>query len=172
MSTNPNPTLIFVHGAWFPASCWDKVIVLLSPTYPCKTASLPSVTHPSSSSPSTTDGTFLDDITAVRNAIQSETVLGHDVILVVHSYGALPAHSAAKGLTLPSSPGSDDKKGYVLGFAMLTTGFTVTGMAFLDPTGGVPPPSWRADMDSNRAVLVADPRELFFHDLSPAEAED
>lgn len=158
---SPFPTLIFIHGAWFPSTCWDPVINHL-PAYKTISISLPSV---ATSLPS---ATFHDDITAVRTAILSETSQGNDVILVVHSYGALPGHSAARGLTLPAEPEKD--KGYVLGFAMIATGFTQTGLAFLDGTGGKPPPSWKADTESGFAVLVTDPKELFFHDLAAEEA--
>lgn len=157
------PTLIFIHGAWFPPTCWDAVTTFL-PSHKTITLSLPSV---ATNSPT---ATFLDDITAVRNAILSETTQGNDVILVVHSYGALPGHSAAKGLTLPTDTTLEKDKGYVLGFVMIATGFTQTGLAFLDGTGGKPPPSWKADTESGFAVLVADPKELFFHDLSAEEA--
>ncbi len=53
------------------------------------------VTLPSTLSDSTT--TFNEDITAVRTAILSETKRGHDVVVVMHSYGGAVGVSAIKG---------------------------------------------------------------------------
>ncbi|KAK0754681.1 Alpha/beta hydrolase fold-1 [Schizothecium vesticola] len=166
------PTLIFVPGAWFPSSSWDPVTALLaSPPHnlPCVTIPLPSSHTPLPPPPGVPFPTLLDDITAVRTAITACTSRGRDVVLVVHSYGAIPGHSAARGLTSPAAAAPGD--GRVLGFAMLTTGFTATGVAFLEGMGGTPPPMWRADYDAGEAVLQADAREVFFHDLRAEEAE-
>ncbi|KAK1828363.1 Alpha/beta hydrolase fold-1 [Podospora conica] len=168
------PTLIFVPGSWFPSSCWDPVTALLtSPPHnlPCVTIPLPSTHTPLPPPEGTPFPTLLDDITAIRTAITACTSGGSDVVVVVHSYGAIPGHSAARGLTLPASPDPDSKEGHVIGFAMLTTGFTATGVAFLEGMGGTPPPLWRADYDAGEAILQADPREVFFHDLPAEEAE-
>ena len=51
----------------------------------------------------------------------------------------------------------------------MATGFNVAGVSFLGGFGGKPPPSWKADTESGFAVLLADPRELFYHDLSEEE---
>lgn len=164
------PTLIFVPGSWFPSTCWDPVTSLLSSpphNLPCVTIPLPSTHTPLPPPAGTPFPTLLDDITAIRTAITAVTSRGDDVVLVLHSYGAIPGHSAARGLTSPASPGH----GSVIGFAMLTTGFTATGVAFLDEMGGKPPPSWRADYEAGEAVLVADPKEMFFDDLPAEEAE-
>ncbi|KAK3684056.1 Alpha/beta hydrolase fold-1 [Podospora appendiculata] len=161
----PKPTLIFVPGAWYPVDTWDKVTAFLeAKDYKCVRVALPSST---TSDPSTS---FLDDVTAVRTAILAETTQGTDVVVVVHSYGGLPGHSASKGLTQSKTPPpAADKSGHVLGFAMLASGFTMTGMSFLGGFGGKPPPSWEADTESGFAVIVAEPRDMFFHDLPEAE---
>ncbi len=59
----------------------------------------------------------------------------------------------------------------MIGIAMLASGFGSTGVSFIDGLGGTPPPSWRADTESGFAVLVAEPRELFYHDLPMEEGE-
>ncbi|KAK3321362.1 Alpha/beta hydrolase fold-1 [Cercophora scortea] len=164
----PKPTLIFVPGAWYPVDTWTKVTTLLeAKDYKCVCVTLPSS---STSDPSTT---FLDDVTAVRAAILAETTQGTDVVVVVHSYGGLPGHSASKGLTRPKtlhpSLAVDKEEGYVIGFVMLASGFTMTGMSFLGGLGGKPPPSWEADTASGFAVILAEPRDMFFHDLPEEE---
>jgi pimeloyl-ACP methyl ester carboxylesterase len=47
----------------------------------------------------------------------------------------------------------------------------MTGVGFLEATGGVPPPFISLDHDAGFANLNGDPRELFYHDLEISEAE-
>jgi pimeloyl-ACP methyl ester carboxylesterase len=47
----------------------------------------------------------------------------------------------------------------------------VTGVGFLEAIGGVPPPFISLDHDAGFANLIADPKELFYHDLDTSEAE-
>ena len=159
------PTLIFVPGAWHSASTWDKTAELLeAQQYKCVRITLPST----ASNPSVT---LFDDIEAVRNAILNEITQGCDVVVVVHSYGGAVGQSAIKGLVRPKQDGSlstDGQSGRVLGFAMMATGFVMAAVSFLDALGGTPPPFWKLDPESGFAILVAEPRELFYHDL-PAE---
>ncbi|KAF7555613.1 hypothetical protein G7046_g6522 [Stylonectria norvegica] len=160
------PTLVLVPGAWHRGSTWNKVVPLLeAQQYKCVIVALPSA----SSNP---DATFLEDIEAVRNAITASTCQGRDVVLVVHSYGGAVAASAIKGLARNQKEGStteNKSEGAVIGMAMMASGFIHTGVSFLDGAGGKPPPSWKADTDSGFAVIVVDPRQLFYHDLPEDE---
>jgi len=52
---------------------------------------------------------------------------------------------------------------------MMATGFATTGLSFIDHIGGKPPPFWIADRENGFAVIVADVRELFYHDLPEEE---
>lgn len=163
---SPNATLIFVPGAWHSPSTWNKIISLLEiEQYKCIPIALPSATP----NPSVT---FLDDITAVRNAILGETLQGRNVVVVVHSYGGAVGSSAIKGLARPkqdiSTSSPQSATGHVLGLVMLASGGPPTGVGFIEALGGQPPPSWKAETDSGFAVLAVEPRELFYHDL-PAE---
>ncbi|GMK59032.1 hypothetical protein CspeluHIS016_0700470 [Cutaneotrichosporon spelunceum] len=158
------PTLVLVPGCWYPVATFDKLVAALAARgYKSVVVALPSST---SGSPT---ASFLDDINAVRHAIEAATADG-DVVVIAHSYGGLPAHSAARGLTL-GSPTPSASGGKVIGFVLLASGFTITGMAFLDPTGGVPPPQWRANTESGFAELLVDPVDMFFHDLPPEEGK-
>lgn len=162
------PTLVFVHGAWHTTSTWDKIITSLeAKEFKCVRVALPTA----SSNPS---ATFLDDLTAVRNAIIAETSQGHNVVVVAHSYGGAVGASAIKGLTLPkqdssttssTSTSANKPPSYVIGFISMASGFGPSGLCFVDGMGGKPPPSWESDKENGFAVLVADPRELFYHDL-------
>ncbi|KAF3764460.1 alpha/beta-hydrolase [Cryphonectria parasitica EP155] len=157
------PTFVLVPGAWHGPSTWDKVTALLSRQgYASLAVTLPSTIG----DPSVT---YLNDINAVQAAIRSETKAGRNVIVVVHSYGGHVGSSALKGLPTSAHPGEDPSEGKVVGLAMMATGFNHTGMSFMDGLGGQPPPTWRADEESGFAVLVADPTELFYHDVLPRE---
>ncbi|KAF4624451.1 hypothetical protein G7Y89_g13720 [Cudoniella acicularis] len=160
------PTLVLVPGAWHNASTWNKVVSLMeAQQYKCVCVTLPStLSNPSAS--------LLDDITAVRDLIVAETTQGRDVVVVVHSYGGGVGVSAIKGLTKQkqnASTLSTDPSGHVIGVAMMASGFGATGVGFLEGIGGQPPPSWKLDLESGFAVLVAEPRELFYHDLPEEE---
>ena len=136
MATRTNPTFVFVTGAWHKPAYWSKVTALLSAQgFKSLTPSLPSTESNAST-------TLLDDITVIRDAITSETSEGRDVVVAVHSYGGIPGPSALKGLTKPKAGGNEDgkKQGYVIGYAMMATGFAATGVAFLEGIGGSPPP--------------------------------
>ena len=116
--------------------------------------------------------TFSDDIEAARNSITAETTQGRDVVVVVHSYGGQVGNSAIKGLVQQKQDDSlsaKDSSGHVIGLILLASGFTQTGVSFIDGLGGKPPPSWKVDQESGFAVIVADPKELFYHDLPTEE---
>ena len=163
MSTKP--TLIFIPGGWHTAAVWDKVIHLLEPQgYTCIAITLPSC----SSNPS---ATFKDDIQAVRTAILSETNdKNHNVVLVAWSYGGQVANSTVKGLTCPSPTTTTEPHGRILGLALIASGFTQTGVGFLEATGGVPPPFFTLNTTTGFADLTADATELFYHDLPLLDA--
>jgi pimeloyl-ACP methyl ester carboxylesterase len=131
----PKPTLVFVPGSWHGAITWSKIPSLLeTQQYKCVAVDLPS----NASNPS---ATFLDDITAVRKLIMAETAQGHDVNVVEHSYGGQVGNSAVKGLTRSKDDGSSStgQTGHVIGIAMIATGFTITGVGFLEGLGQLPP---------------------------------
>lgn len=155
-----NPTLVLVPGSWHKPAVWHKVVEHLEAHhFKCVPVSLPSC----SSDPS---ATFSDDIQAVQNTINTETEVGRDVVLVVWSYGGQVGNSAIKGLT----KSEDNNHGRVLGVALIASGFPMTGVGFLEATGGVPPPFISLDHDAGFANLTADPGELFYHDLDTTEA--
>ncbi|UNI20178.1 hypothetical protein JDV02_006294 [Purpureocillium takamizusanense] len=163
------PTLVFVPGAWHKPSCYDKIIPLLQERHKlrCIAITLPSTTGDR-------DATFKDDLDVAREAIAGETTRGRDVVVVAHSYGGMVGNSAVKGFTRrprDAAGAEDDDDGHVIGLILIASGFTFTGVAFMDPFLGRPPPAWRANAATGFAELVADPRDLFYHDLPADEAE-
>lgn len=165
------PTLLFIPGAWHQPACYDKVINIIQDhqNLKCTTIRLPSTAgNPLA--------TFKDDVDAAREAISNETTQGRNVVVIAHSYGGMVGNSAIKDFTAPQAstatqPQQPPTTGYVIGLILIASGFTLTGLAFMDPFFGHPPPFWRVNSATGYAELVASPRELFYHDLPAEEAE-
>jgi len=183
------PTLVFVPGAWHRPTCYSKIIKLLQERHKlkCVAITLPSTTGDPAA-------TFKDDLDAAREAISRETSDGRDVIVVAHSYGGMVGNSAIKGFARPraaaankgsssplrgaSTPAGDTgdqsqtrTAGHVIGLILIASGFTLTGLSFMDPFFGRPPPAWRVNKETGFADIVTPPRELFYHDLPADEAD-
>lgn len=156
------PTLIFIHGSWHRPICYDPIIKLLEPNFRCVRVALPSTAF-------NPEATFKDDLDATRDAISAETRDGRNVVVVAHSYGGLVGNSAIKGFAKPKDTDTS-QTGYVCGLILIASGFTLTGLSFMDPFFGRPPPAWRVNDQTGYAELVASPREMFYHDLPEEEA--
>lgn len=122
------PTLVFVPGSWHHTDTWDRVVSILEvEQHKCVRVALPSTL----SDPAVT---LADDVKAARDLIVGETSVGHNVVVVVHSYGGFVGSSAVKGLTRPKQGGSSvtkDGSGHVIGMVMLASGFAQTGVSFI-----------------------------------------
>jgi pimeloyl-ACP methyl ester carboxylesterase len=162
------PTLLFIPGAWHKPQCYDKIINLLQNEHSFKCISITL-----SSTSDNPEATFRDDIDVARNVILSETTAGRDVIVIAHSYGGMVGNSCIKGLTRPdpNTNHSTSPKGYVIALVLIASGFTITGLAFMDPLFGIPPPFWRVNKETGFAELTTDNRKLFYHDLPREEGE-
>lgn len=160
--SNP-PTLVFIPGSWHRPTCYGPVIKLLQPRFKCIPITLPST----SGNPA---ATFKDDLDAARSVISDETAAGRDVVVVAHSYGGMVGNSAVKGFT-PDAKNQTPGRGCVIGIILIASGCTLTGLSFMDPFFGRPPPSWRVNKHTGYAEIVTPPRELFYHDLPEDEAE-
>lgn len=161
------PIFVLVPGAWHRADTWSQTTAgLESEGYTCVSVTLPSTSGDPAAG-------FGDDVKTVQEAIRKQTTQRRDVVVVVHSYGGHVGSSAIKGLAEKHHDGSPppdaSSSGHVIGLAMMATGFSITGMSFLEMTGGSPPPFWIADTETGFATLVADVRDLFYHDLPEKE---
>jgi len=162
------PTLVSVPGAWHSTETWNKVFSILeAKQFKCVSVALPSTAGNIAT-------TFGEDVEAVRDAILEETKQGHDVVVVVHSYGGAVGQSAIKGFSRPkqdvASAGKNNLSGHVIGLAVMGSGFGQTGVSFIDGLGGKPPPMWRED-PSGFAVITVPARDLFYHDLPEEEGD-
>ncbi|KAL2825493.1 alpha/beta-hydrolase [Aspergillus cavernicola] len=170
---NPPPTLLFIPGSWHKPSCFHKVTAILQESHnlKCISITLPSTTgNPAA--------TFKDDLDVARAAITTETAQGRDVVVIAHSYGGMIGNSAIKGFTqqqqqfLNMESESVPVSGTVIGLILIASGFTLTGLAFLDLSLGHPPPFFQANTSTGYAELTTpSPREFFYHDLPGEEGE-
>ncbi|KAJ5376271.1 hypothetical protein N7509_013157 [Penicillium cosmopolitanum] len=160
------PTLVFIHGSWHTPTCYNPLIKLLEPKLRCVAVSLPST----SGNPK---ATFKDDLDAARTVVSDETSNGRNVVVIAHSYGGIVGSSVIKGFanSKESPPTDNNQSGYVIGLILIASGFNLTGLSFMDPFFGHPPPAWRVNNETGYAELVTPPRELFYHDLPDDEAE-
>ncbi|KAK7908925.1 hypothetical protein PG985_014803 [Apiospora marii] len=182
-----HPTLILVPGAWHQPACYDKLVRILHGTYRLKCVA---VTLPSASDNPAAG--LKHDIDAVREAMTKEFRKGRDVVVVAHSYGGMVANSAIRGFTGPrdsvdsedddsesnmpflfprSKASSSRATGHVVGLVLIASGFTLTGLSFMDLFLGQPPHFWRVNKATGYAELTADTRQLFYHDLPQDEGE-
>lgn len=164
------PTMIFTPGAWHRPNCYAKVIKLLQEHHNirCTSFSIPST----SGDP---DATFKNDLDAAHAAIALETTAGRNVILIAHSYGGMIANSAIKDFTVPNENTkytSQSGQGRIVGLVLIASGFTLTGLSFMDPLFHIPPPTWRINKATGFADIVTPPAQLFYHDLSAKEAQE
>jgi pimeloyl-ACP methyl ester carboxylesterase len=160
------PTLVFVPGAWHRPTCYNKIIELLQNKHQIKCIS---ITLPSTKGDPS--ATFKDDLDVAQSAIARETIQGRNVVIIAHSYGGIVGNSAVKGFTRPHAHDSEHtSSGYVVGIVLIASGFALTGLSFMDPLFGIPPPQWRINKDTGFAEIVKSPREVFYHDIPVDEA--
>ena len=92
-STEPKPSIVLVHGGWNGPEVFSHVIVLLeSRGYSTFAPTLPSA----GAIPALSD--FNEDVHVIRHAVQSLIDTGKEVVLVMHSYGAIPGCEAMRDI--------------------------------------------------------------------------
>lgn len=67
---------------------------------------------------------------------------------------------------------SQPRHGRIIGLVLIASGFTLTGLSFMDPLFHIPPPTWRANEATGFADIVTPPAQLFYHDLPTEEAAE
>ena len=125
------PTIILVHGSWQSPEVFTFLISRLEKAgYSVFAPSLPS----SGANPPLKN--FDEDVKVIRSTIKSVLDAGKDVVIVMHSYGAIPGCEALKGLKdegVPLAQGRHNT-GKVLKLAFLA--------AMVVPVGGS---TWKAE---------------------------
>lgn len=163
----PQPTIVFVPGAWHSSDGFDKVITILSAKgFTSRKVYLPSVGR------SPPVSSIAPDVETVRSAALAEMQQGNDVTIVCHSYGGMPTNDALKGLDKPQTPGGGRVSAIVYIAALLVAeGVTVDGT--IESHGGSAIGDYFELLDDGNLACKkeSNPAELFYHDLSVEEGK-
>ena len=102
------PTIILVHGGWQGPGFFLKVVPRLEKAgYSVFAPNLPS----SGTAPALPD--FSEDVKVIRHAVESTIETGKEVVVVMHSYGAIPGCEALRGLKIKQMGCRDDAGGII-----------------------------------------------------------
>ena len=100
------PTVVFIHGAWHKASCWDATRAELHKLdYPTEAIQL--------KSSGSAVATHREDTAIIRGALESLILQGKHVVLVMHSYGGKAGANAVSGLGFAARDQSREKGGII-----------------------------------------------------------
>lgn len=154
-----NTTIIFVPGAWHPASCWDKVASHLSSAgFKTDLVDLPSV------GPAEHLKDFKPDVEKVRKHIIAAADAGQNVVLVCHSYGGLPTTQSVEGLDLKTRQ-SQGKPGGVTHLVYCCSFIISEGQSLISAFGGNDLP-WFIISSDKLEYFPNGPETVFYNDMS------
>jgi pimeloyl-ACP methyl ester carboxylesterase len=157
-------TVIFVPGAWHSPSCFSIVCNKLKASgYSINYITLPSV------GPSEHLSDFRPDVEKIRTAILKAADAGRKVVLVVHSYGSLPANEAIRDLDI-SSRAKNGLGGGVSHLFFCCSFVIPEGQSLISAFGGADLP-WFSISADKMEVQPATPAETFYNDLAEDEVE-
>ena len=158
------PSLVFVPGAWHsPAHFLPIISHLTKLGYHCTSATLPSV---GASVPLTS---FDPDVEAVRNAVLPELDNGHNVVLVAHSYGAIPGVSALSRLSTKSRTAAGFSSS-VIAIALMCAFIAPADTSIVELQQGRQIPAWHVYDGDLLKFGPPGPESLLYQDVPPAEA--
>jgi alpha-beta hydrolase superfamily lysophospholipase len=87
------PVFVLLHGAWHTPKCWSRLIAELDQEgYKAVAPALPS----STADPLPSD--WSADVETIRKTVSDLVDIGHDVIVVPHSFSGMTAGTALEGL--------------------------------------------------------------------------
>lgn len=165
MSSNQSPTVVLVHGAWHSPEHMSKLTTYLeSNGYKVLAPRLPSM-H----AEDLTKVTLTEDITAIRSDIL-KALKTSNVVVMAHSYGALPSSGALEGLDTASRTSSGHNNS-VTSFLIIAGLLVPPGFSVLGYFGGKPAPP----QDVRGPLLYPrdppGPGYLLYHDVPFDEAK-
>jgi pimeloyl-ACP methyl ester carboxylesterase len=156
------PDIVLVPGAWHNSKCYYLLVPILEAAgYKVEALNLPSVgAEPPAKS--------LDlDVQHIRSIILPKIEQDRDVVVVMHSFGAVPGSSALKGLS-KSDRSAEGLSGGVVGLVYLCAWVIPEGQAVHDSGGGRGgkggPQRIKIDGDY---MQFLDPIPAFYHDCPP-----
>ncbi|KAJ0425357.1 alpha/beta-hydrolase [Aspergillus carlsbadensis] len=168
MATPSSTTILFVPGAWHSPTCYAKLLAPLeSAGYTTTLIHLPTVNP--NANPDTAPPSFAADVQAIRSAIIQAADAEQNILLVVHSYGGIPASEAVRDLDLASRA----KRGLRGGVSHLfyCCSFLIPkGQSLVSALGGAELP-WLSISADKSIVHALTPETIFYNDMSPADVE-
>ncbi|KAH7374185.1 Alpha/beta hydrolase fold-1 [Cadophora sp. MPI-SDFR-AT-0126] len=161
MSTE-RPTIVFLPGAWHLPAGFDVTRELLQNLgYPTE-----AIAHPSIGAEPPTK-TLEDDTAHTRAVIEKLADAGKKIVVVTHSYGGVVGSCAVEDMGFATRKAAG-KKGGVINVVYMSAFALPKGVSLMDTLGEGPLP-WMTIKDNY--VTINDPKELFYHDISPSEQE-
>jgi pimeloyl-ACP methyl ester carboxylesterase len=155
-------TILLVPGAWHSPECYNAIVEpLTSLDYNVEKVHLPSV------GPSEHCLNFDADVAQIRAQITRAADLGQKVVVVVHSYGGLPANEAIKGLDIKSRE-QNDLLGGVTHLLFCCSFVVKEGDSLMSTLGGKDLPWW-AVSDDKLEINPIDPEKIFYNDCDPGQ---
>ncbi|RAL00748.1 alpha/beta hydrolase [Aspergillus ibericus CBS 121593] len=153
------PTLLFVPGAWHSPESYRRVVDQLEAVgYESDLVHLPSV-GPAQHLPD-----FSADVVHIRGHIQRLVDAGKLVVVVVHSYGGIPASEAVKGLDWDTRQ-RNGQTGGVVHLFFCCSFIVPEGKSLLGAFGGNDLP-WFNISEDQLEVYPDQPDEVFYNDMS------
>lgn len=158
-------TVLFVPGAWHSPDCFDPVIQRLEATnYKTLKIHLPSVNPPSH------HRDFKADVSHIRAQIEMAIDDGRQILIVVHSYGSLPANEAIRGLDI-STRREKGLKGSVAHLFFCCSFIITEGHSLISAFGGNGLP-WFMVSEDQLEVQPAAPEKIFYNDCDETKVKD
>ncbi|PYH91405.1 alpha/beta-hydrolase [Aspergillus ellipticus CBS 707.79] len=157
-------TILLVPGAWHSPDCYDPVVeVLEAANYKTEKVHLPSVNPPAHHLD------FAPDVAQIRTQIETLADAGQKVLVVVHSYGSLPANEAIKGLDVATRQ-AQGLPGGVSHLFFCCSFIIPEGSSLISAFGGNDLP-WFMVADDRLAVNPATPEAVFYNDCNKAQID-
>jgi predicted alpha/beta hydrolase len=111
------PAIVLVPGSFVAASIYDTFVPKLTAAgYNVQAVDLATVTDDITKSSTT----MYDDVAVISAVVEKLADEGHDVLLLPHSYGGIPATQSVKGLA-KDQRATAGKKGGVIGILYVTS---------------------------------------------------
>ncbi|KAL1853104.1 hypothetical protein Daus18300_011932 [Diaporthe australafricana] len=164
-STNP-PTILLVPGAFGTPDGYSPLLPYLEnagfPTHPGPYAS----SNPSDPSAAT----CANDIASLRDILRALVEQQqNDVVILAHSYGAIVASGAAKGLDKKTREGQS-LEGGVIGLVYVAGNIVLENESLGEALGGASPPFIKLDNPSQGLALIEPAMDILYNDCDPARA--
>ncbi|KAL8822078.1 MAG: hypothetical protein Q9191_007182 [Dirinaria sp. TL-2023a] len=162
------PVAVVIPGGWHPSTAYTPLTSALTDAgFEFSVASLPSfnTNEPSSAS------CAADAIALRRHILSHIDEAGHGVVLLVHSYGGIPASGASYGLSKKARE-TQGRKTAVLGMIYMCAFVVPEGQSLVEYLGGSHPPYLLRDSPSFGLSTIDNPKAVLFNDVPSSLATE